>query len=123
MRAPPTIATRIGLSFPGPRAYAKLGCSLQESTPFASGPRARLSRHVLCRRDGTYNRSREARMLQRSLLVLSVAAASPLAYADVILDWNRFALPIVNGAPSAPAPVHSAPWRSLMSPCSRQSIP
>ncbi|MBW8906539.1 MAG: vanadium-dependent haloperoxidase [Betaproteobacteria bacterium] len=44
-------------------------------------------------------------MLQRSLLVLSVAAASPLAYADVILDWNRFALPIVNGAPSAPAPV------------------
>jgi hypothetical protein len=44
-------------------------------------------------------------MLRPSLLVLLLATAAPLAHADVILDWNRFALPIVRSAPGAPAPV------------------
>src|SRR3954468_19032519 len=95
MRAPPMIATRIGLSFPRPRAYAKLGCSLQESTPFASGPRARLSRHVLCRRD-EHSQPREARMRRIASLFALLTCAASVARADVITDWNLIAVPIVS---------------------------
>ena len=44
-------------------------------------------------------------MLRRSLLVLFAASVASLARADVILDWNRFALPIATGVPGTTPPV------------------
>ena len=44
-------------------------------------------------------------MLQRSLIILSVVAAARFAHADVIVDWNRFALPMTTSAPGAAPPV------------------